>query len=190
MPLCDFLRARNSTSELTCSDATGTHATYGHCATKGLGTFFGFRCSLITTDYGVPVDFAIAPANVDDSAVLEAFCPRRWYPILIGDKGYVSEALAARLFERYRTRLFAVRRRNQKRQYCKSLHRWLVRVRRRIETTIGQLTSQFSIGRIRVRAHLGLRTRVSNKCGGMTLGVFLNACLGRSLMSLADVVHG
>ena len=150
----------------------------------------GFRCSLIKTDYGVPVDFAIAPANVDDSAVLEAFCSRRWYPILIGDKGYVSEALAARLFERYRTRLFAVRRRNQKRQYCKSLRRWLVRVRRRIETTIGQLTSQFSIGRIRVRAHLGLRTRVSNKCGGMTLGVFLNACLGRSLMSLADVVHG
>ena len=106
-----------------------------------------------------------------------------------GDKGYISESLATQLFERYRTHLFAVRRRNQKVQYNKAFSKWLIRVRRRIETTIGQLASQFSIGRIRVRDHLGLRPRLSNKMGGMTLGVFLNACLGRSLMSLADVVY-
>ena len=100
MPLCDKKRAGRSTSALTCSDATGTHATYGYCATKGLGWFFGFRCSVITTDYGVPVDFAIACANIDDRAVLEALCERGKYPILVGDKGYISEALATLLFQR------------------------------------------------------------------------------------------
>ena len=165
MPLCDFKRAHGSTSALTCSDETGTHATYGYCATKGLGRFLGFRCSVITTDYGVPVDFAIACANIDDRAVLEALCERHQYPILLGDKGYISESLATQLFERYRTHLFVVRRRNQKVQYNKAFSKWLIRVRRRIETTIGQLASQFSIERIRVRDHLGLRTRVSNKMG-------------------------
>ena len=124
MPLCDLKRAGWSTSALTCSDETGTHAAYGYCATKGLGWFFGFasshlatrqgRCSVITIDYGVPVDFAIACANRDDRAVLKALCERGRYPILPGDKGYISESLATQLFERYRTRLFVVRRRNQK----------------------------------------------------------------------------
>ena len=42
IPLCDFKRAKSSKSDLKWADATGTLATYGHCATKGLGTFFGF----------------------------------------------------------------------------------------------------------------------------------------------------
>ena len=49
IPLCDFKRAATSTSPLKCADATGTLATFGKCATKGLDTFFGFRVSLITT---------------------------------------------------------------------------------------------------------------------------------------------
>ena len=55
----DFKRAPASTSPLKCADGTGTLATYGKCVTKGLGTFLGFRGSVITTAY-VPVDFAIA----------------------------------------------------------------------------------------------------------------------------------
>ena len=67
--VCDFKRGRASTSPLKCADATGTLATYGKCATKSLGTFFGFRGSLITTVYGLPVDFAIATADTDDREV-------------------------------------------------------------------------------------------------------------------------
>ena len=64
------------------------------------GWFLGFRCRVITTDYGVPVDFAISYANIDDRGVLEALCERGRYPMLVGDKGYISEALAALLFNR------------------------------------------------------------------------------------------
>ena len=63
------------------------------------------------------------------------------------------------------------------------------KLRRRIETTISQLTHQFNVSRIRARGHWGFRTRLSNKFGGFTLGVFLNKCLGRPLMALKDVVY-
>ena len=52
MPICDFKRVKTSKSELKWADASGTLATYGHCATKGLGTFLGFRGHLMTTDAG------------------------------------------------------------------------------------------------------------------------------------------
>ena len=70
IPICDFKRAKTSRSDLKWADASGTLATYGHCATKSLGTFLGFRGHLITTGTGVPVDFAIAAADIDDREVL------------------------------------------------------------------------------------------------------------------------
>ena len=63
------------------------------------------------------------------------------------------------------------------------------KIRRRIQTTISQLSEQFSIGSIRARTHCGFRTRLSNKFTGFTLGVFLNKCLGRKLMALKDIVY-
>ena len=77
IPLCDFKRAYASTSPLKCADGTGTLATYGKCARKGLSTFLGFRGSMITTAYGLPVDFAIATtADTDDREVIPLLCER------------------------------------------------------------------------------------------------------------------
>ena len=73
IPLCDFKRAPAATSPLKCADAIGTLATYGKCATKGLDTFLGFRGSVITTAYGLPVDFAIATADTQGYLVLRIF---------------------------------------------------------------------------------------------------------------------
>ena len=96
------------------ADGTGTLATDGKCATKGLGTFLGFRGSVLTTSYGLPVDFAIATANTDDREVLPLFCERGTSPIIIGDKGYVSEALETELLETDNICLLPTRRNNQK----------------------------------------------------------------------------
>ena len=70
MPVCDFKRAYASKSPLKCVNGTDTFAASGKCATKVLGTFFGFRCNVITISYGSPVDFAITPADIDDREVL------------------------------------------------------------------------------------------------------------------------
>ena len=62
IPVCDFKRAKSSKSDVKWADGTGTITTYGHCATKSLGTFSGFRGTLITTADGVPIDFGITSA--------------------------------------------------------------------------------------------------------------------------------
>ena len=188
IPMCDFKRAPASTSPLKCADATGTLATYGKCATKGLDTFFGFRGSVITTSYGLPVDFAIATADTDDREVLPLFCERGTYPIIIGDKGYVSEELERDLLATKNVCLLPTRRKNQEKQYPPEFRKLHQKIRRRVETTISQLTQQFNASRIRARSHLGMLTRCSNKFAGFTLGVFLNKCLGRKLMALKGVI--
>ena len=188
MPICDFKRAKASKSDFKWSDGTGTFATYGHCATKSLGTFFGFRGTLITTAAGIPVDFAIASADRDDRDVLPYLAQRGEYRIVLGDKGYISEQLQAELIETEGTVLLPTLRSNQKQQYPESFRKLQVRLRRRIETTIGQLTDQFHISRVRALKHWGLLTRMSNKLGSCVLGVFVNQCLGRPLMKLKDLL--
>ena len=85
LPVCDFKRAAASKSNFKWADTTGTIATHGHCATKELGTFFGFRGHLLTTVARVPVDFAIAAADIDDREVLPLLCERGTrYPIILG----------------------------------------------------------------------------------------------------------
>ena len=188
MPICDFKRAKASKSALKWADASGTLATYGHCATKGLGTFFGFRGHLITTAAGVPVDFVIASADIDDRDVLPVLVQGGRYPMVLGDKGYVSHALERELLDTENTCLFPTRRRNQKSQYPEAFRNLQVRLRRRIETTLNQLTHQFSVACVRARTHWGLQTRMSNKFGACLLGTFLNQALGRPLMKLKDLV--
>lgn len=189
IPLCDFKRVPSSTSPLRCADGNGTLATYGKCVTKALDTFFGFRGSIITTSYGLSVDFVIAPADTDDREVLPLFCERGTYPIILGDRGYISEELELDLLETYNVCLLPTRRKNQTKQYPSDFCRLHSKMRRRVETTISQLTQQFHISRIHARSHWGMLTRFSNKLGGFTLGVFLNKCLGRKLMALKDVVY-
>lgn len=45
---------------------------------------------MITTSYGLPVDFTITSADIDDREVLPLFRERGIYPIIIGDKGYMQ----------------------------------------------------------------------------------------------------
>ncbi|MCG9132012.1 transposase [Candidatus Poribacteria bacterium] len=154
LPVCDFKRAAASKSDFKRADASGTIATYGHCATKGLGTIFGFRGHLLTTVDGVPVDFvrAIASADIDDREVLRVLCDRgNRYPILLGDKGYISEVLQDELLDTEDTVLLPTLRSNPKDQYPESFRKRQVKLRRRVETTIGQLVDQFNVSD--VRAH-------------------------------------
>ena len=145
IPISDFKRAKSSRSDLKWADASGTLATYGMCATKGLGTFLGFRGHLITTGIGVPVDFAIASADIDDREVIPLLCERGRYRVVLGDKGYISGPLQDELLKTENTCLLPTLRSNQKQQYPEDFRQLQVRVRRRIETTIGQLTEQFGV---------------------------------------------
>ena len=163
-------------------------AVYGHCPTKGLGTFLGFRVHLLISYEGIPLGYAIANADIDDRDVLWVMSATGDYRLIIGDKGYVSEPLNDALLEIDGVTLLAVRRENQKRQYTPQLKRCISRVRKRVETTINQLEDQFNLCRVRARNHWGVLTRVIDKLSGFSLGAFLNSCLGRPLVALKDLV--
>ena len=142
----------------------------------------------MTTDDGVPIDFAIASGHIDDREVLRVLSQGGRYPIVLGDKGYVSHALRQELRDAENMCLLPTLRSNQKPEYPEAFGKLHARLRRRIETTLNQLTHQFSVGRVRARTHWGLQTRMSNKFGACLLGAFLNQALGRPLMKLRDLV--
>ena len=151
IPVYDFKRANASRSDFKWADATGPLTTYGKCAPKGLDTFFGFRGSLIATVDGLPVDFAIASAGIDDRDMLPLLTERQHYPIILGDKGYISQQLQSEVFETENTVLLPTLRRNQKTQYPEALSKLQVRLWHRIETTLSQLTEQFHVSRVQAR---------------------------------------
>ena len=92
---------------------------------------------LITTAAGLPVDFAITSADIDDREVVPVLCERGRYPILLGDKGYISTPLQDELLETEETVLLPTLRSHQKTQYPESFRKLQVRLRHRVETTIG-----------------------------------------------------
>ena len=121
--------------------------------------------------------------------VSHILCERGTYPVILGDKGYISEKLETDLLRTDDVCLLPTRCPNQKAQYPPKFRPQHAKLRRWIGTTISQLAHQFNVSWIRTRCHWGFRTRLSNKFAGWTLGVFLNKCLGRSLMALKDVVY-
>ena len=138
IPICDFKRANASKSDLKWADATGTLATYGNCATKGLGTFFGFRGTLITTANGVPIDFGITSADRDDRDILPCLPNAVSIGLFLAIKVNLSTTSGG-THRTEATLLLPTLRKNQKQQYPQRFRKLQVRMRRRIETTIGQL---------------------------------------------------
>jgi len=59
-----------SKSPLKSEYINGLRATYGHYATKDLGTYLGFKVHLIVSQQGLPLIFVVSNADVDDRDVL------------------------------------------------------------------------------------------------------------------------
>lgn len=187
VPICDFKRAYFSKSQLKSEYVNGLQATYGHCATKDLGTFLGFRVHLIISQQGLPLAFAVANADIDDRDVLPQMIAEFLNTIIIGDKGYVSEPLRQEFHKEYGIDLLAQKRSNQKNLYSPHLRRTINRLRKRVEVTNNQLTDQFNLAKVRARTHWGLLTRISDKFAAFTLGAFINYLLGQPLLALKSL---
>jgi hypothetical protein len=95
--VCDRVRLLDSTP-VPCAASRETvhrselagHAAYGYCASHSR-YFWGFRLYLLTTPDGLPVDFALAPANEPEREVAAAMLERRPLDpgqVLVTDKGF------------------------------------------------------------------------------------------------------
>jgi len=187
VPICDFKRAHFSKSPLKSEYINGLRATYGHCATKDLGTYLGFKVHLIISQQGLPLTFVVSNADVDDRDVLPFMIADFLNTIIIGDKGYISEPLRQELYDDYGISLLTQKRSNQKDTNTRYIRKTINRLRKRVEVTNNQLDDQFNLSKVRARSHWGFLTRVCDKFAGFTLGAFLNLTIGRPMLALKDL---
>lgn len=155
-----------------------THeASYGWCASKKMN-FFGYRLHLVITLGGVILEFELTAADLDERDAAEDMLTMLPGRTCIGDKGYVGQPLAERLWLGAGVRLLALKRVNQRRQWSKPLKRLIKHFRQIIESVNSQLTEQLNIERNYAHSFWGLCARLYTKLAAHTLCIYLNRLLG------------
>ncbi|MDX2229443.1 MAG: IS982 family transposase [Leptolyngbyaceae cyanobacterium bins.349] len=164
IPVCEFRRAT------FCRSFRGD-AGYGYCASKGK-TYYGFHGHLNITVTGVITSFCLTPAAGDEREALWETVSQI-HGILIGDKGYLSSSLKTDLLREcidLQTQL----RDNMTDTRPAWWLKLLKRVRRLVETVIGQLVGRFSIEHVWARDLWHLTTRLNRKLLAHTVCRWLN----------------
>lgn len=175
--VCDSLRLLDSTpvpcgasrETVKRSDLAG-HATYGYCASHSR-YFWGFRLYLLTTPDGLPVDFALAPANQPEREVAAAMFERRALApgqILVTDKGFASAD-----FEAFVAGMGATMVRPDRKDEPPRFGS-LGGVRQWIESIIDSLKGQLGLERHGGRTLAGVLTRVAQRLLALAAGIWFN----------------
>lgn len=102
-----------------------------------MGWFFGFKLHLIINDKGDLLAVYLTPGNTDDRKPLQAMT-QNLFGKLVGDKGYLSQALFETLYKRG-LELITTIRKNMKNSLMLLEDKILLRKRFVIETVIDQL---------------------------------------------------
>ena len=107
---------------------------------------------------------------------------------LLGDKGYLSSVFSHLLRDEYGVNLWTPQRRNMTPSCDPEADRVCFRIRRRIETVIGQLAERFHCQKIRARTLLSLTSRMGRKILAHTIGVFFCKQAGVSALQFNLIV--
>ena len=158
---------------------------FGYCASKDR-RFYGFQAHLLTDDRGIPVDISITAANVDERDVVHELV-RNIRGLLIGDKGYIRPLLSQELAAQG-INLQTPLRKNMEDSRPKAVVKKLMRVRRKIESTIGQLEHYFNIEKCRCRDIFHLTGRIARKMLSYTVGAYLNLKAGYPLTQFEKLI--
>lgn len=172
IPVCEFGRAHF----VKCFKDL---ASYGYCASKKK-TYFGFKLHALVTLEGFITKIVLTPAHIDDREALWEISPQNARTIVLGDKGYIGDALAQNLEKQGQMKLMALKRGNSKNPYPKPIRNWISKHRRRIETTFSQLVEQLNIDEVLAKSKSGLIARINTKLLMHNLAYFINKCLGKN----------
>ncbi|SNT70682.1 IS982 family transposase [Psychrobacter sp. LV10R520-6] len=151
------------------------HAAFSYCAAKQ-EKYYGFEGHLLINLSGMIKGFTIAPANVDERDVAPDITDNI-HGLLGADKGYISP----KLNDYYHSQgidLQTPLRRNMKDDRPKPLLRRLMKVRRTVETVIGQLSERFNMQKVRAKDLWHLSHRFIRKILSHNLCFVLNKQLG------------
>ena len=178
---CDRLRLLDSTP-VPCGQSRETvrrselagHAAYGWCAAHSR-YFWGFRLYLLCAPDGMPIAFALAPANDPEREVAAAMLERarsgeliQGGELILGDKGFAGEE-----FERFIASLDAELIRPDRRDEQPRFGS-LGRLRQWIESIADTLKGQFSLERHGAHTLEGVWVRVCQRLLTLAAGCWHN----------------
>ena len=133
---------------------------YSHKVFKGIaargksstGWFYGFKLHIIINHIGEIISFWITPGNVDDkNPKLINKLTKKLYGLLFGDKGYISQALFEKLFNKG-IKLVTNIKKNMKNKLMELYEKLLLRKRNVIESTNNILKNTLRIEHTRHRS--------------------------------------
>jgi len=155
-------------------------AAYGYCAAKSR-YYWGVRLVLLTDRRGLPLGYTLVPANEREYEPVRELAVGDGSPALIADKGLWGREYAETLSLQGVSIRTPDRRRtaeNRKRERC------LASLRLVIESTIANLKCQMRLEQHLAKTPDGLIARIAARMLALTLGMLLNALLGRPPRSL------
>lgn len=141
------------------------HKVFWDSARRGqssMGWFYGFKLHLVINDCGELLGCYLTPGNVDDRRPVPQMVKDLWGR-LFGDKGYISQALAA-LLSAQDLRLVTKLRKNMKNRLLSLSDKLLLRKRALIETVNDQLKN---ISQIEHTRHRSLWNFLGNVAAGL-----------------------
>ena len=158
---------------------------YGYCASKKK-PFFGFQGHLLISMTGIPVSLSLTPANIDerDAAydLIETIAG-----LLLGDKGYIRPIFKEDC-KAIGIDLQTPLKKNMKDSRPKKFVKLIMRVRRRVETVIGQLAHYFDIEHSGCRNMWHMTARIARKLLAYNVGVFLNVQAGKPAIQFENLI--
>ena len=174
--LCLYLRVRfgqvtgvafiDSTPLSVCHNRRiGRHRVFAEMATRGkssMGWFYGFKLHLIVNDQGELLAVQLTPGNIDDRKPVPQMTKKLWGK-LVGDRGYLSQALFEQLFARG-LQLITPIRKNMKNRLVVLEDKLLTRKRFVIETIVDQ---RKNISRIEHTRHRSSTNFIVNLIAGL-----------------------
>ena len=162
--MCLYLRVRfgkktgvafiSSTPLSVCHNRRiGRHRLFAETAARGkssMGWFYGFKLHLIVNDRGELLAIQLTPGNIDDRKPVPQMSKKLWGK-LVGDRGYLSQALFEQLFARG-LQLITPIRKNMQNRLVLLKDKLLTRKRFVIETIVDQLKNISQIEHTRHRS--------------------------------------
>ncbi len=115
-----------------------------------MGWFFGFKLHVVINHKGQIMAVRITPGNTDDRAVLDAMTAGLKGK-LFADKGYISNKLFARLWQKGLHLIHGIRR-NMKNHLMPMIDKLMLRKRFIVETVFDNLKSQMGLSHTRHRS--------------------------------------
>lgn len=155
-------------------------AAYGYCPSKSR-FYWGLRLLLLTDRLGLPVGYTLVPASEKEYEPVRELALGDRSELLVCDKGLWGRQYA----ETQRLEGICIRTPDRRRTADNTeRERGLARMRLVVESTIANLKCQMRLEQHLAKTPSGLVQRVAQRLLALTLGMLLNALIGRQPRSL------